>query len=182
MTTKQKKTLKKDANNKTKTTKATQSVWPPQKCGKRHCGECNVALWIGFGFVPSSCLPKVLSFQVLAFQVLAFQVLAFQVLVFVSSVAQRNVLVGRKNTQEQLHGTKIPQLDLTFPPKEFTEYCHAYCTLRLDMMTSSCTAPAKHHTRPHDHEGFAKKQSHLPKVFLSSVTVAFKTRTLIGNT
>ena len=74
----------------------------------------------------------------------------------------------RKNTQE--HGTKIPQLDLTFPPKEFTEYGHAYCTLRLDMMTSSCTTPAKHHTRPHDHEDFAKKQSHLPKVFLSSVT------------
>ena len=133
VTTKQKKTFKQDTNNKTKTTKATErSVWPPQKCGKRHCGECNVALWIGFGFVPSSCLPKVLSFQALA-----FQVLAFQVLVFVSSVAQRNVLVGRKNTQEQLHGTKIPQLDLTFPPKEFTEYSHAYCTLRLDMVTSS---------------------------------------------
>ena len=77
VTTKQKKTLKqKDANNKTKTTKATHThkvCRPPQKCGKRHCGECNVALWIGFGFVPSSCLPNVLSFQVLAFQVLAFQ-------------------------------------------------------------------------------------------------------------
>ena len=102
VTTKQKKTLKqKDANNKTKTTKATHThtkcAGPSQKCGKRHCGERNVALWVGFGFVPSSCLPTVLSFQVLA-----FQVLAFQVLVFVSSVCSgwtQEHARTRKNTE-----------------------------------------------------------------------------------
>ena len=97
MTTKQKKTLKHKQQNKNNESHTHKVCRLPQKCGKRHCGECNVALWIGFGFVPSSCLPKVLSFQVLAFQVLAFQVLAFQVLVFVSSVCSTNI---RKNTQE----------------------------------------------------------------------------------
>ena len=153
MTTKQKKTLKHKQQNKNNKSHTHKVCRLPQKCGKRHCGECNVALWIGFGFVPSSCLPKILSFQVLA-----FQVLAFQVLVFVSSVCSTNI---RKNTQEhartrknmQEHGTKIPQLDLTFPPKEFTEYglaqllaqpmLMAWRTLRLDMMTSSCNTKRK---------------------------------------
>lgn len=92
VTTKQKKTLKHKQQNKNNKSHTHKVCRLPQKCGKRHCGECNVALWIGFGFVPSSCLPKVLSFQVLA-----FQVLAFQVLVFVSSVCSTNI---RKNTQE----------------------------------------------------------------------------------
>lgn len=106
VTTKQKKTLQKVTNNKTKTTKATHThtkcAGPSQKCGKRHCGECNVALWIGFGFVPSSCLPTVLSFQVLA-----FQVLAFQVLVFVSSVCsgwtQEHARTRNQNTSAGSH-------------------------------------------------------------------------------
>lgn len=117
-------------------------------------------------------LCQVLAFQkFFPFRFLPFKFLPFKFLCLYPVLRKEMFWLDartRKNTQE--HGTKIPQLDLTFPPKEFTEYGHAYCTLRLDMMTSSCTTPAKHHTRPHDHEDFAKKQSHLPKVFLSSVT------------
>lgn len=164
VTTKQKKTLQKVTNNKTKTTKAThthtQSVQDRRKSVAK--GIVVNVTW-PCGLALDLC--QVLAFQqFFPFRFLPFKFLPFKFLCLYPVY----VLVGRKNTQE--HGTKIPQLDLTFPPKEFTEYGHAYCTLRLDMMTSSCTTPAKHHTRPHDHEDFAKKQSHLPKVFLSSVT------------
>ena len=191
VTTKQKKTLKqKDTTNKTKTTKATHTKFPRRRKSVAKGIVVNVT---------SPCGLALDLYQVLAFQTFfPFRFLPFKFLPFKSSFLSGSCLSSSclssscvciqccpDWTQEHARTTPRNQNTSAGPHISATRVyrdCHAYCKLRLDMMTSSCTTPAKHHTLPHHHEGFAKRQNHLPKVFLSSVTVAFKTRTLIEHT